>query len=212
MKGKTQEAGFTLIELMLVVVIFSILASVLVPGVSGLLARQDVKTSSEKVRSLFQFARSQAAVENIAHQVIITPAAGESGGRLDVYRGDSTSCVFSDSSPLVRKIELVSIVGANVTITDGAEAGRFDIPTRTRITSIEPNEILNKGICFRPDGSVRDAETNLPVVAVPGSGYGAGDVVLVLQDHIVANQWGSAPTGTPLRILVPYSGIARVTF
>lgn len=206
------QKGFTLIELMLVVVIFSILASTLVPGVSGLLSQQDVKSSSEKVRSIFQFARSQSAVENVAHQVIITLAQGDSGGTLKVLRGDSTSCVFTNSSPLVRKMELVSIVGSNVTAVDGTEPGRFDLPTRTRITSLEPNEIVEDGICFRPDGSVRDAETNLPVIAAPGSDYGAGDVVLVLQDHIVANQGGSAPTGTPLRILVPYNGIARVTF
>ena len=212
MRVRKLQEGFTLIELMLVVVIFSILASTLVPGVSGLLSQQDVKSSSEKVRSIFQFARSQSAVENVAHQVIITLAQGDSGGTLRVLRGNSTSCVFNNSSPLVRKMELVSIVGANVTAVDGAEAGRFDLPTRTRITSLEPNEIVEDGICFRPDGSVRDAETNLPVIAAPGSGYGAGDVVLVLQDHIVANQGGSAPTGTPLRILVPYNGIARVTF
>ena len=206
------QRGFTLVELMIVIVIFGILTSVLVPGVATLLSQQDVKGSSERVRALFLFARSQAAVENVALQVVMTPAQGPSGGVLRVYQGSSTSCVFEDNSPLVRELELVSGAGGHVTSLDSSQSGRFELPTSSRITEISPQIIQEEGICFRPDGSVRDAETNLPIAAPPGTNYGAGDVVLVLQDHIVVGENSNIPQGTPLRVLIPYNGIARVTF
>ena len=206
------ENGFSLIELMLTIVIFSILATALVPGVSSLLARQDAKGASEQVRALFQFARTQAAVDNIAHQVVILPAQGPSGGVLRVYQGASSSCTFDITSSLVREVELTSVVGGSAVSIDGSEAGRIEIPTRTRLVEVLPDDILEAGICFRPDGSVRDAVTNLPIIAQAGTDYGAGDVVLVLQDHIVRSEGNITPRGTPLRVLLPYSGIARVTY
>jgi prepilin-type N-terminal cleavage/methylation domain-containing protein len=214
MKVRTDEHGFSLIELMLVVVIFSIMAGTMMPGVSSILSRQDVAGSTEKIRGVFEFTRSQAAVLNVAHQVILSPEDGDSGGKVSVYKGTSTSCVFDSSNILVRELELVSIIQGDVSTTDGSTPGMVRLPTTTRITSISPGEISEDGICFRPDGSVRDADTNLPVIADPAGNYGAGDVLVVLQDHVVTGSGAesSAPIGTPLRILIPYSGIARVTF
>ena len=206
-RGRKSNHGFSLIELMLTIVIFSILATTLVPGVSSLLARQDAKGASSKFGLFFQFARTQAAVDNIAHQVVITPAQGPSGGTFAVYQGNSSSCTFDVTSPLVREVELTSVVGGSAVSVDGSEAGRIEIPTRTRLIEVLPANILDAGICFRPDGSVRDASTNLPVIAQAGTDYGAGDVVLVLQDHIVRSEGNNTPSGTPFAYCSPTAGL-----
>ncbi len=207
--------GFSIVELMISVVIFSILAAVLVPGVTGILNRQDVKGTAEKVREVFVFAKAQAAVHNVAHRVALIPASGASGGKLIVTQGTETSCSFAATDTQVLELRLVSIAQKDVTTTDGSVPGLERIGTPSRITEVTPPDILTLGLCVRPDGSVRDANTNLPVAANPGvSSYGAGDVMIAVQDHIVSGA-GSAnfvPSGTPLRVLVPYSGVARVTY
>ncbi len=207
--------GFSIVELMISVVIFSILAAVLVPGVSGILNRQDVKGTAEKVREVFVFAKAQAAVHTVAHRVMLTPASGASGGTLIVTQGTETSCSFAATDTQALELRLVSVALKDVTGTDGTTPGLQQIGTPSRITEITPPEILQLGLCFRPDGSVRDANTNLPVTSNPGvSSYGAGDVMIAVQDHIVsgAGSTNFIPSGTPLRVLVPYSGVARVTY
>ena len=192
---------------MLTIVIFSILATTLVPGVSSLLARQDAKGASEQVRSLFQFARTQAAVDNIAHQVVITPAQGPSGGTFAVYQGNSSSCTFDVTSPLVREVELTSVVGGSAVSVDGSEAGRIEIPTRTRLIEVLPANILDAGICFRPDGSVRDASTNLPVIAQAGTDYGAGDVVWCFKTTSFDRREITPPAGRHFAYCSPTAGL-----
>jgi type IV fimbrial biogenesis protein FimT len=66
--------GFTMVEMMVVVVIMAILAAVAAPNLGKMIRQQRVKTASFDVMSSLMLARSEAVKRNVT--VTITPATG----------------------------------------------------------------------------------------------------------------------------------------
>ncbi len=211
------DRGFTMVELMMVVLIFMVLMTFFGPGASNVGRATDLLDSAEIVRETLEFARGSAATNNRAHRVRFLTAAPDNGGMIQVYRGATNSCLFQATDPVVRELFLQA--GADDSTVNTAEATAPELKrlgSTVQITSISPKAIVSEGVCFRPDGSVRDAATNRPIEpATAGGQYGAGDVLLTLQDNIVTLNGASptyTPSGTPLRIILPYNGLARVVY
>jgi len=208
--------GFTLIELMAVIAIITTLTFLLFPGVSGLLTKNDLNESAEAVRETIDFARAHATSTNLAHQVVFIPATGDSGGAVQVFQGTSNACLFGATDTLIRHLILDADEEGNISTVDTSKPAVKRIMSTTQITEVSPVGVLDSGLCVRPDGSIRDAATNQPVAPASGAtAYGAGDVLLTIQDNVVTHGGGSpsfTPQGTPLKVLIPYNGIARVTY
>jgi prepilin-type N-terminal cleavage/methylation domain-containing protein len=209
--------GFTLVELMMVVTIMAVLMTLFGPGASNVRKGTDLLDSAEIVRETLEFARSSAATNNRAHRVRFFQAAPDNGGMIQVYRGSTNACLFNATDPIIRELFLQA--GGNDSSVNTAEINAPELKrlgSTVQITSISPKAIASEGVCFRPDGSVRDAATNRPIVPLDAGGlYGAGDVLLTLQDNIVTLNGPSpsyTPTGTPLRIILPYNGLARLVY
>jgi hypothetical protein len=117
---------------------------------------------------------------------------------------------------LIRHLILDASQDGNVNTVDPSHPEIQRISSTTQIAGVSPASILNSGLCVRPDGSIRDAGTNQPVAPPAGTtAYGAGDVLLTLQDNVVTHSGGApsyVPQGTPLKVLIPYNGIARTTY
>lgn len=60
MRSICRSAGFSLIELMMVLVLVAIFASIAVPSFNALIERNRIQTASEELYSLLQYARSEA--------------------------------------------------------------------------------------------------------------------------------------------------------
>lgn len=60
MNSKQLQVGFTLIELMVVVIITSIIAAIAIPSMVNIVAQQRVQNRADLLLSLFQFSRSEA--------------------------------------------------------------------------------------------------------------------------------------------------------
>ncbi len=62
--------GFTLLELLVVLVIISLMSVLVVPQLTGSLARMNLQTASKKISASLRYARSQAASEKITYVAI----------------------------------------------------------------------------------------------------------------------------------------------
>ena len=213
---KAVERGFTLIELMAVVAIITALTFFVFPGVGGLLSKKDLNQTAESVRETFEFARAHATSKNLAHRIEFKPTTGFSGGEILVYQGATNTCSFSTTDIVIRHLIVDGSENVGVNTTDPSHPEINRISSTSQITAITPAVVLQQGLCVRPDGSIRDAATNQPVIPPSAATeYAAGDVVLTIQDNVVTHSGGSpsyAPLGAPLKVLIPYNGIARITY
>ena len=82
--------GFTLLELLVVLVIISIVAAIVGPRMGGSLSTLNLKTASKKIAATLRYARSQATSESTAYVVLfdldrdrLTIEAGQVGPNED---------------------------------------------------------------------------------------------------------------------------------
>lgn len=94
---KKYEQGFTLLEVLLVVIIMSVVASVAVPTLSSLDAMQ-LELVSRELQRAFRFARSEAVRTGYSHGVDLV----ESDTRFRVYKYD-TGIDYSVYQPLEKQ-------------------------------------------------------------------------------------------------------------
>ena len=83
------EAGFTLIEMMIVVAIIAILSALAFPSLSDLLPRSRTKAATRELRGYIQKAKLEAIKQNRDCLLVFTPASGTDAG-------SCVTCISSD--------------------------------------------------------------------------------------------------------------------
>ncbi len=69
MINKQRVLGFTLIEVLLVVVILGVIAGIAAPNFSGTYARLQLNESAKNIQYLMRYAQSRAILKNKAHRI-----------------------------------------------------------------------------------------------------------------------------------------------
>ncbi|MFN3581509.1 MAG: GspH/FimT family pseudopilin [Pseudomonas sp.] len=98
--------GFTLVELMIVLVLLAIIAFIAIPNFVGLIRDNQVQAQAEEMNAMLQYARSEALIRRRPVNVQIDTASG----KVDVLAGAQTlrsatlaaaNVTFSASHPLI---------------------------------------------------------------------------------------------------------------
>jgi type II secretion system protein H len=69
-KSRIDSRGFTLIELIVVLVIISLMMALVTPRLIGSLTKMNLKTSAQKISSSLRYARSQAVSEQTVYHAV----------------------------------------------------------------------------------------------------------------------------------------------
>lgn len=125
--GRRRSRGFTLLELVLVMMIICVVLAMAAPSLRGFFASRQTADEASRIVALAEFARSQAAAQGSPHRL-----------NLDTESG--------------RYWLTVQVGGAFVDLP--SEFGRvFVLPDGTRAEWVEPEDVAQRGyIEFEPDG------------------------------------------------------------
>jgi prepilin-type N-terminal cleavage/methylation domain-containing protein len=144
-RAGARDHGFTLIELVLVMMILAIFLAVAVPQLRGFMSGSAARDAATQVIALAQYARAKAAADSVVYRLSINEATGEY--QLTAGSADGTG-QFSEL---------------------GNEFGQmFSLPTGMKVTVQRLNSALPSSttaslgdIEFRPDGSSDSAVIRL---------------------------------------------------
>ncbi len=93
---KFREAGFTLMEMMIVVAIIGILSALAFPSLSTLITRNRTKAAARELRGYLQKAKLEAIKQNRSCLVVFTPKAGTNAG-------SCVTCIDLDNNDTVQR-------------------------------------------------------------------------------------------------------------
>ncbi len=70
------KKGFTLLELLLVLALVGLITGVIMPRLGGSLSGVKLRSATNSVAAMMRYARSQAAAEQLPHQVVFDSGSG----------------------------------------------------------------------------------------------------------------------------------------
>lgn len=207
---RRSAAGFTIMEMLLVISIMIALSAVLVPTVSQLLGRQDMDLVKEELLGAVQLAHSQAIASGAAYTVAVTPTGSLLNGEVVVREGEpGQSCgQVATEGRIIRRVVLAPEDSSVDETPALGEVTPRVLKTDVRVVTIVPQDFgTGRVMCFKGDGSMRDPETNTPVANPDVMAPATGDVLIEFQQYR-----DDAPHGVLNQLIVSYNGVARARY
>jgi prepilin-type N-terminal cleavage/methylation domain-containing protein len=196
----TRSSGFTLIELMMVIVIIMIMVTLAMPNVMKATQHQPTIQATQKVMDSAHYAKNRAVNDFRAYALQIVPYISDQlVGEVRVHRGTGPQCSSVDvaNGTPIRTYSLDEIFPLS------EQTGGDTV--QVRILTIRPQGLHT--VCFTPDGRMVNHTTNLPIASDLSSDYGAGDAVIVVQRFT-----GGVAVSQRHNVILPFSGRPRFTY
>jgi prepilin-type N-terminal cleavage/methylation domain-containing protein len=196
----THSAGFTLIELMMVIVIIMIMVTLAMPNVMKATQHQPTMQATQKVMDSAHYAKNRAVNDFRAYALQIVPyISDELVGEVRVHRGTGPQC----SSVDVANGAPIKTYSLDEIFPLSEQTGGDNV--HVRILTIRPQGLHT--VCFTPDGRMVNHTTNQPIASELSSDYGAGDGVIVVQRFT-----GGVAVSQRHNVILPFSGRPRFTY
>lgn len=183
---KKSQAGFTLVELMVVVVIMAIMAAIAYPSMSEWIANRRVANRAEQVANLMRFARAEAMRRNVpitVCSVTIKRGSGEPNNNCNDKRFGMTMFTDLNRDNNLNSGEALRTVAINQNQNSDADNAsdddaRVDVwVDRVRFSGTIDNAVkqkkLQNRLIFMPNGNLMiwTPGTGGQAVTKPLSGY-----------------------------------------
>ncbi len=179
------RAGFTLVELMVVVAVIAILAAMSTPTLTRSMRRADARNSANEMAQLLRTARTQAMSRG---EIVLLRLDAGSATAFATMSAAPNTIIGDLNSPVMRSCRLLTDFDQGLANPHADDSGG---PIGKRFWALEnlidPNvAIFDVGagnvrdLCFSPDGRVYDGGTTLPVSLDCGGAAGTRGFVMVL--------------------------------
>ena len=146
MRSPEQRAGFTLLELMVVIVLIGIMTAMILPDMRGTYADVLLRAASRKIVSLCQLANSRAITLNKTHRLRFERTSGRYFLERQTDNSASDFRPLTELSGMEGVLERRLVVEIQKAIEDPASANPWIAPSA-------PDTIA-----FYPDGTAEQAE------------------------------------------------------
>jgi len=109
-----RQRGFSLLELMIVVVILVVIAGMMTPKMLGIIDDQKMRASAQAYAGLMQIARSRATQDNSVYQVLNTTTNGVPVAYLDLNSDRTFNGSGSNPEPAVELADPITVSDSGV--------------------------------------------------------------------------------------------------
>ena len=202
-RARSKSAGFSLMELMVVVTIIAVVVAIAAPSISAALAeRRTARVSYDVVRAV-RVARTSALAYGRAHLLRFTADGDDGLGTLEVYRGINTSCNAQITSWATIVGE--GCAGNAMCLSRLSPADQGTRQVRITVDREEGAAALNTlDLCYEPNGITRWRAATGDTVRFLDTAPGGGFVLIVQRFD------EDGDVGVARRVLLPLGTDARI--
>lgn len=134
--AKRSTAGFTLLEMMIVITVMGTMAALMAPGIAEFLADARAAAASEELVRLSRHIRARTQTVGLAHLLVYGHTSADSNGlgRIRVYEGMNNHC---RQTPWTQAINGTAALGFAPVDELNLASGSYNPPTRSGAATVD---------------------------------------------------------------------------
>jgi prepilin-type N-terminal cleavage/methylation domain-containing protein len=196
----SSKQGFSLLELMIVIVVMGIITAMIAPGLNEFMADGRHSAAAEQLLRLHRSVRARVSETGLAHLVRFDSAASGGRGAMQVFEGMNNHCITTPWNDAV-----VNGAANNHFVVDSYDMDDFNKGAHRVVltaSTAAAGAVAALDLCFQPNGMVyrrNSAGATWTFISLP-------EPVLFTITRTV----DSVGRGVPRQVIFPIGGNARL--